>query len=590
VAAAVPPKPLTQEEAILQYPEGQPLVPGGLPFFPRKLLAQKGYQLHIKYHQTKLPLWTKATYGGEIRGPNTSIWTTNYNSLDILVLSRVITHGMLFTIDMGLCSLVGREGKFDTCNGQYAHNYDITIIPSMFTGWQQPNPTTYVFTLRKGILWPQHPLMKRTDREVTAEDIAWYLGIVKKEGALKDNFNLVGKFEAVDRYTVRITMTAPHVEFLRHMANTAMGVIAPECYADKDCRSGQFTISPAPFVLNEKESIFRQKFVSDRNPEFYLKGLPYLDRMTGLNIPDPAAQKAAILTGNLDQWYLSRPEEVENFLKQRPEAWVHSSWVLAGNTVGRPQLTGPLADVRVRRALAMGMDLASVWEGVYSGHTTFPNLVSRDTFGAEFYYTLEQAGPWYQYNPEKAKQLLAEAGYPNGFSMKMTLGGAGGVVFGASADLFTVLQGNWKKSLNVDLQSKVVDPVSYNNALYTGTWEGIIHQTGWNLAFWADQEGGLIHMTKGQRLNLSKIDDPWISEQYLKQRSEADPAKRAALLAEFERYELDNVYFLRFQVLTSFDIGQPWEMNGASHQVTWYGVYNSPTWLSMFDPSKAPKR
>jgi peptide/nickel transport system substrate-binding protein len=583
--APAPAKPLTQEEAIAKYAEGKPLVPGGPPFYPRQLLQTKGYQVHLKYHLTKLPLWEKAKYGGEVRGTN-SVWASSFNVLDNLVLSRTIYAGMLLMIDMGRCTMIGREGKFDTCNGQYAKNYEVAIIPGIFQRWEQPDPSTYIFHVRKGVLWPPHPLMKRTDREVTAEDTAWYLNTVKTEGILKDNFNLVNSIEAVDRYTVRVKMQSPHVEFLRHMSNTAMGLIAKECYDDKDCRKGQTIVTPAPFLFVPEESVLRQKFVLQKNPEFYLKGLPYIDRMVGTSITDPASQKAAFLTGKIDQQYLTNPAEVDNMLKQRPDIWVHSSWVLAGSQVFRPQLKGPLADVRVRRAMAMTMDLPSVWEAGYGGHTTFVNLVSRDTFGPEWYYTLEQAGEYYQLNPARAKQLLTEAGYPNGFQISLVTSSTAGGWY----DEQITVQANWKKHLNIDMKINQVDSTAYTAALYGRSWPNLLYQQGWNIAYWADQEGALIHMTKGQRLNLTEIDDPWISQQYLKQRGEFDPAKRAALLWEYEQYELQQIYFFRISVLTSFVTVQGWELNGASHEVTWFGIFNSPSWLSMLDTSKMPQR
>jgi ABC-type transport system substrate-binding protein len=573
---------------LLAHPDGKPLVPGGPAFFPQELSKQPGIQLLYKYHQTQLKLWTKANYGGTWQSFNTTwIPANTLNPLKILSLNRPTFAGMLLLIDMGRCSMAGRQ-SFDKCNGNYGHNYDITIVPGVFEKWSQSDPVTYVFTVRKGVLWPVRPYMARQDREVTAQDIVWFLETTKKEGILKDNFNLVKSFEAPDRYTVRITMQSPQAEFLRSMANTSMGIFSKECYEAKDCLGGDNFASPGPFLYNSSQSIARQRLVFERNAEFHLSGLPYVDRIVNIVITDPTAQQASFLTGQSDYINASNLTALQNRLKQQPDAQVFGAWVLAGNQVLRPQLKGALVDVRVRKALAMTMDLPTLWQVAYEGYTGFPNMVSRDTFGADFYYTLAQAGENYQFNPTKAKQLLTEAGYPNGFETSIMI--ASSSASGAYYDQLLFLQSQWKKHLNVDVKLLTPDPASFSTAQYGSSWPDLLWQAGWNLTFWADQDQALLQFVKGQAINLQKIDDPEFAALYQRESIEMDPAKRTAMLWEAEQLELSKVYVLRLAILTQFTIMQPWEMNGASHQVAWMTGFNGPTWLSMIDPAKAPKR
>jgi peptide/nickel transport system substrate-binding protein len=568
------------------HPEGQPLVPGGPPFYPRKLLQEKGFQLHLKYHTTTLPLWTKAVYGGEQRFAGTWNPAQYTQVLRSLHLSRPSYSGMLLLADMGRCTMAGRTGKFDTCNGQYGHNQSITIIPGLYERWETPTPLTYVFHVRKGVLWPVSPVMKRTDREVTAQDIVWFLETTKREGVLKDNFSLVKEFVAVDRYTVRVNMLSPHAEFLRHTANTSMGIFPKECYEAKDCLGGTYSFSPGPFLISQDETVTREKVVFTKNPEFYLKGLPYLDRWRVDQITDPAAQKAAFFTRRIDQIGASSPLELDGFLKQTPDIQVHSAWVITGTVVLRPQLTGPLADVRVRRALAMTMDLPYVWEAGYGGHTASAYLVSHDTFGSEWYYTVEQLGENYQLNPQKAKQLMAEAGYPNGFDIKFTYYATSGPL----NEMGLAIQANWKKYLGVNLSAKIVDFANYSESTTSKNWEGLLYQPAWNIMWWADQEMAIGHFTLGQFLNLQNVGDPVAQDLFPRARSELDPAKRTALLWQWEERERSQVYVFRVAILTSFLLYQPWEMNAAGHEVAWFTSINGPTWLGMHDTTKAPKR
>ncbi|MBM3947098.1 MAG: hypothetical protein FJ315_06855, partial [SAR202 cluster bacterium] len=196
------------------------------------------------------------------------------------------------------------------------------------------------------------------------------------------------------------------------------------------------------------------------------------------------------------------------------------------------------------------------------------------------------AGPNYQFNPEKAKQLMKEAGYPDGFSIPLTTY----LTSGSWNDMAITIQANWKRYLNVDLQFKVVDFSSYSQSQTEKTWDGILQQLAWNIMWWGDQEMAIGHFTKGQFLNLQNVDDPVAVELFPKVRSEMDPAKRTAMLWQWEEREREMLYTLRVAILTNFHLLQPWELNGAPHEVAWFSSINGPTWTGMHDTTKEPKR
>lgn len=577
--------PTTALAAFLAHPEGQPLVPGGPPLFAKRLSQEPGIQIIYKYHQTKLPLWAKAQYGGEFR-TNSVFTPVNLNLLGNQVLSRPSYAGMLLLFDMGRCSMVGRDADFSTCGGKYGNNQSIAIIPGVFDRWEQSGPTTYVFHIRPGVVWPSVPPMARTDRTVTAEDVVWLLEINKKEGILKDNFTLVDKFEAVDKSTVKVTLQSPVAEFLRHMANSSMGIFPKECYDEKGCLTGKL-VSPGPFLI--KELLPRERMLLVKNQEFHLKGLPYVDRIVGIQINDPAAVKSSFITGQLDNYSIQGTEtEMKSVAQKMSGVQIMSQVVLAGTSVLRAQLKGPMTDVRVRRAMALTMEHPTMWQAGQEGFAYFPNIVSRDFFGADWYYTLEQAGEWYQFNPTKAKELMKEAGYASGFKLNLVLPSF--FTSGGPYEEMLFLQSNWKKHLGVDVNIQIAEPVPYASILNERTWDGVYYQYGWNVSYWAEGDAAVGHFVFGNRLNFQTVNDQFMTDIYPKVRSELDPAKRATLLWQVEQRELDQVYLLRVAPPASFQLMQPWEMNGAAHQVAWWASLNGPTWLTMLDPSKAPKR
>ncbi|MBM3946137.1 MAG: ABC transporter substrate-binding protein, partial [SAR202 cluster bacterium] len=426
----------------------------------------------------------------------------------------------------------------------------------------------------------------RTDRTVTAEDVAWFLDLTKKEGILKDNFLQVDKFEAVDKSTVKVTLQSPVAEFLRHMANSSMGIFPKECYDEKGCLSSKL-VSPGPFTI--KELVSRERMTIEKNPEFHLKGLPYVDRILGVQITDPAAVKSSFITGQLDNYSIQGGEtEAKALARQVSGVQVSTQVVLAGTSVLRAQLKGPMADVRVRRAMALTMEHPTMWQAAQEGFAYFPNIVSRDWFGADWYYTLEQAGQWYQFNPAKAKELMKEAGYESGFKLNLILPSF--FTSGGPYEAMLFLQSNWKRHIGIDVNIQIAEPVPYASMLNERTWDGVYYQYGWNVSYWAEGDSAVGHFVFGNRQNFQNVNDTVMTDLYPKVRSELDTAKRAQLLWQVEQRELDQVYLLRVAPPASFQFMQPWEMNGAAHQVAWWASLNGPTWLTMLDAARMPKR
>ena len=558
-------------------------VPGGPKVDPAAWEKDKGLQTILKYHATKLPLWTKAKYGGEMTFALNWTPSTALNPVRFFSLQRNAYYGMLLYYDHGRCSMQGRDENFSVCKGQQASNDTVVLVPGIIQRWEQPDPLTYVFHIRKGVLWSAVPPMLRTDREVTSQDVVWYWDLIRREGILRDNFALVNALEAPDRYTVKVTMQSPHADFLRNLGVSALGFFPKECYDENDCL-GTKLVTAGPWTM--KESVARQKVVFERNPEFFLKGLPYVDRWTWINITDPSAQKSAFTTGQAASYRASSETEALSVAKTVPGSQIHLQACTECMWGFRPRLQGPLADARVRRAMMLALDLPASWQLVTEGVGSVPTVVPRDMygFGKAFYLTLDQAGPWYQYNPEKAKQLLLEAGYPNGFKTKIVTTTASG----STAEYNLYAQQMWKRNLNIDVDIQVADGLTVGALRDERKWEGMLNAGCWIPTCWSDGDSAFLQMLKGSRQNFQDLDDPVINDLYLKQRGELDPAKRVALLWQFEQHDLNMIYLMRLNVLITYDLMQPYEMNGASHGVNYYWSLGS-AWLTMVDPEKAKK-
>lgn len=534
-----------------------------------------------RHHHTKLPTWTKAKYGG-ILNHGGAVGGTAFNPFKFL-WGTPSTYGVPLMFDVGVCSMLNRK-DFAVCDGAFTNSYSGVLLPAIFDRWENPDPVTYIFHVREGVLWPAVPPMNRIDRQVTAEDMAWYFDKQRAEGIMGNYFVTVDKFEALDKLTLKIVHKQPYAQWPRQLAQTGMGIVPKECYEEKGCL-GSKIVSPAPFLL--KENIARQRAVWERNPEFWIKGMPYMDGYLGITILDLAAQKAAFVTGKTDSFSTWLKTNKDALVKEMGgKVTVQSILCTCGVFHLRPHLDRPpFNDVRVRRALSMAMDRKTLWNLGMEGNSDLGWSIPWDELGYELPPPLENTGPYNLYNPEAAKKLMAEAGYPNGFKVEVstfwTLG---------AEEMALGFQESWKKHLNVEEIFQRRDSVAINTSLAEKNWTGLILDACRTLGCSGSDADSYAqtYYSKGQG-NVANINDAKMDELYLKQRGELDPVKRREILWEILRYAWDQQFTIDISLTWNYTLNQPWVLNAASHMYRWFGSTNVSGWVAMIDPDQKPK-
>src|SRR5215468_9369366 len=163
---------------------------------------------------------------------------------------------------------------------------DHRILPDIAEKWEWPTPTTVVFTLRKGVHFHNKPPVN--GREVTAEDVKYSLERFRARSAFRHRLEPVQSIDVVDRHTIRISLKEPYAPLLNHLANPAYCAILPREAEEKfkDFNHPDAAIGTGPFVLKSYERGARA--VYERNPQFHLGGLPYLDGVFVEVVPDNA--------------------------------------------------------------------------------------------------------------------------------------------------------------------------------------------------------------------------------------------------------------------------------------------------------------
>jgi len=300
---------------------------------------------------------------------------------------------------------------------------DITKIePLLAESYEvSPDARVYTFRLRKGIKF-------HTGNEMTAEDVLFSF---RRLGNLKDNpswlfSDHVESIEAVDPYTVRITLKEPNAAFLAMLVSPNFAVVdskavkekggtdAPD--ADKTDRAtdwlNQNSAGTGPFILKEWKE--KEHVILERNPNYW-RDPPAIDRIVIRDIPDPTAQLQALERGEVD---IAQSLDVDLIARLRASG---KAQIIEGYTLDmiylaitmNPEISKELADKRVRQAIMYAIDYEGIIKGLMRGGAVhLPTTIPLGLIGTD-----PNLAP--KRDLEKARALMKEAGYEKGFTVKM---------------------------------------------------------------------------------------------------------------------------------------------------------------------------
>jgi peptide/nickel transport system substrate-binding protein len=305
--------------------------------------------------------------------------------LDMTATPATATSGVIFYNVQEALVKVDRHGK---------------LVPWLAERWHTADNRNYTFFLKKGVRF-------HNGRELKAADVKYAferaLNPETKHPYAKD-YEAIGDIIVKDDYTVTFALKSVNASFLQNIAR-AGSVIYPR-EAVETMKSAPIGTGPFRF----EEWVRGDRIVLVRNPDYYVKGLPKLDRVTYRFITDPNAVLAALKAGDVDvSLFGLGPEHVQDVQKDP------RFQVIVGDTTNDVILAmnnsrKPYTDVRVRRALTYGINKQDVLKGAMFG---MGKILGTNVDPLNPYYVdMSNAMP---YDPAKAKKLLAEAGYPNGF-------------------------------------------------------------------------------------------------------------------------------------------------------------------------------
>ncbi len=458
------------------------------------------------------------------------------------------------------------------------HASDFTPKPDLAEKWEYKNPTTIVFSLRKGVRFHQKPPVN--GREVTAEDVKYSLERFMAKSGYKARFDQVQAIDVLDRYTVRITLKEPVAPFLNYLASPSYTAILPREAEEKfkDFNHPDAVIGSGPFIFKSYEKGVRVVF--ERNPDYYVKGVPYLDGVVMEITPDAAARLALLRAGKAELphiWGWLSPEEGKSVKKTNPEMVVTPTMVIQQGAIYMRTDQPPFNDVRVRRALSLAIDRKAWNEALIFGEgciDTGPVPCAMKEWKLDA-AKLEPARAKHLtgYDPAEAKRLLAEAGHPKGFTVPMFhwpgyIPPWRSYYELAAADL---------AKIGVTVELKPEEYGKYISTTFLGKFEKMAMGPFTPSTDVDDFLYGM-HFPE-QPHNRSHVADAELSKLLLAQRREMDPRKRKQIIDDIQRYLADKAYYVYLPGWPQYVAHPPYVKGFKPHDGYALGLRLMYTWL-----------
>ena len=404
------------------------------------------------------------------------------------------------------------------------------LIPGLAERWElSDDQMTWTFYLREGVTFHDDTPFNAQAVEfalnrVTNEDFEYFASNLF--GASRTFTQEIESFEVIDDYTIEIKTRRPFSflpEDLAHIyipSPTAVQTYGNEEYINHATGTGPFKVTS--YIDGEVLELAAN--------EDYWGGRPKLDNLVLRPFPEPASRLAALLSGDIDWAEVPPPDALDQLYDQDYNVLLHPyphTIVLAVNNE-----EGPFSDVRVRQAIQYAIDREGMCESLLNGACV---PAYQFLYEGHPWYN-EEFGNTYERDLDKARELLAEAGYADGLTLRMAYptGGSGNMWPGP---MMEYMQSNFKE---IGVEMEIV-PLEWNNVIGIG-------RSGLNAPENQQYDGNFVSWAQIQPSSLTRFTTPRIppngccnSMHYSSPEADAfhdqavlefDPAKRDELLSQ----------------------------------------------------------
>lgn len=422
---------------------------------------------------------------------------------------------------------------------------NMKVVPLLAESYDvSTDAKVYTFKLRKGVKFHDGEPFNAAAVKTNIDRLANPANKLKRYSL----FAMVEKTEVMDEYTVKVALKEPFGAMINNFAHSAAKMISPKALEKYGKEIARHPVGTGPFRFVEWETEDHLKV--GKNTEYWQEGLPKVDALIYKTVPENGTRIAMLQTGEVDIVFPFPTEQIEKMngkdqitIESTPSITVRNLWM---NTRKKP-----FDDVRIRQAINYAINKEAFIKVVYNGHAVAANSVIAP--GVQFY---AQQAP-YEFNVEKAKQLLKEAGYENGFETEIWSGNSSATIkameflqqqlaqVGIKAKVVPMEGGILEeKALNVQ------DPEKAEVSMYYSSWTPSTGDADWGLRPLFASES---FPPKSNNVSYYKNDK--VDELIRSALKTAEPEKRKAAYAEAQKIIWEEAPWV-FLIVESNDIGK----------------------------------
>ncbi len=404
-----------------------------------------------------------------------------------------------------------------THEGLFRLDRNMKLVPGLAETFEaNATATEFVFHLRHGVSFPDGTPFDASVVKFSFDRGGNPANNLKRQSL----FVMIDHTDVVDPYTVKVTLKYPFGAFPADLAHPGAMIVNPKLVAQwgKDFTRHATGTGPYELVSWEADAVKLKK-----NTHFRIAGLPKIDTLTYRSVAENGARLAMLQAGEA-QFIFPVPPEMIKLTEKNPKLALFDKPSLLSLFVDLNNAKKPFNDIRVRTALNLAVDKAAYRKVIWSGYAD--EQYSPMAPGIDGYVKL---APW-GHDVAKAKALLAEAGYPNGFEATITCTPA--TISKRTAEFLQQQMAAIGVKLNVEvLEAGVLTAKLYTNpAPETATIQMLV--TGWSTST-GDADWGVRPFLWGKGFppvlnNFSYYKNPVVDEAIEAGLSTVDAAKRAA--------------------------------------------------------------
>ena len=465
--------------------------------------------------------------------------------------------------------------------------------------WEFPHPGIHVVHLRKGVHWQNIP--PANGREFIAEDVVFHYNRLCGLGGgftkpspfnLEDAFRELVSVTAVDKYTVVFKWKITNSDLIMETLHSVMQrqcIENPEAVMEwGNLKDWHHAIGTGPFIL--QNFLPNREALLVKNPNYWgyderypVNRVPYVDAIRYIIIPNDNDALAAMRSGEIDAIYGISLKCAQEIRRTNPEIIQETDPTMQAITVQPRNDKAPFNDIRVRKALQMAINLSKLAKEYYHGAVEpYPSSVlssyfSRAMKGWGFPYEEwpKDLKHEYSYDPDMARQLLAEAGYPKGFKTN--------IVIDTSADmeLFQIVKSSFYQ-IGIEMEVRPMESTECTAFVEARKHDQLVFRPYGPLGHTYAPFQAISRLHTRNSSNWTMVSDPVIDALYSKALVAGDESELKQIVKDMNEHVARQHFAISLLKPSTYSLCQPWlkGFNGQIHSI-WMGV-GGPSRLSFY--------